>query len=94
MSVKELLDTPEKWTKNALAKDSKNRAVMHNDNRACKWCLLGAIYKSYRVKEWTIITTKVNQYLYEHFGYSGISVLRQDHHEYEDIKKLVDTLNI
>ena len=47
MKVKELLSSPEKWTKGCAAKDSRGMLCPSDDPRACRWCLIGALMKCY-----------------------------------------------
>ena len=48
MTVAELLDSPEKWTQGAWARDKTGMAlkVSHSGKAVC-WCLLGAFLKVY-----------------------------------------------
>lgn len=49
MKVRELLDKPEKWTTNALARDASGKPIDPGSSRAACWCLNGAIDKCYPV---------------------------------------------
>jgi hypothetical protein len=47
MKTYELLDTPEKWTKGAFARDSKGDSIDPRSSEAVCWCIEGALYKCY-----------------------------------------------
>jgi hypothetical protein len=47
MKTYELLDTPEKWTKGAFARDSKGDPVDPVSPEAVCWCIEGALQKCY-----------------------------------------------
>jgi len=40
--MKKLLDSPEKWTKGATAKNSRGEIISSRDKDAICWCLVGA----------------------------------------------------
>lgn len=41
--AKALIDTPEKWTKGWFARSANNRRVRQGSNKACRWCVVGAV---------------------------------------------------
>lgn len=43
----ELLDSPNKWTQGACARDASGAPVMVNDPNAVCWCPMGAMIKCY-----------------------------------------------
>ena len=43
IKVKEKIDTPEKWTKGFYARDKNHVVVDETSDKACKFCLLGAL---------------------------------------------------
>jgi hypothetical protein len=47
MKVYELLATPDKWTKGHLATDDMGDSVGEYSPSACRWCLIGAVFKCY-----------------------------------------------
>lgn len=47
MKVRELLSSPEKWTKRAFARSENNIRVHSLSERAVCWCLMGGIVKCY-----------------------------------------------
>ena len=49
MKVSELLDSPEKWTQQAGARDRHEAAASYDSVRAVKWCLSGALCKCYPI---------------------------------------------
>lgn len=44
--VMDLIGEPERWTQGAGARDKDDTPVMTDDDKACKWCLLGALGKA------------------------------------------------
>ena len=38
---------PERWTKKAMARTDKGGECAYNSPKACRWCVLGAIYYIY-----------------------------------------------
>lgn len=47
MKAYELLDSPEKWTKGASARDGNGNPIKHFDVAARSWCVLGALAQCY-----------------------------------------------
>lgn len=47
MKIYELLNSPEKWTKRTMARNSKNEKTFPRSPEACCWCLAGAFIKTY-----------------------------------------------
>ena len=47
MKIWQLLDSPDKWTQGAVARDSQNKSVNWHSATAYKWCVIGAISKCY-----------------------------------------------
>lgn len=45
-AAKKVIDTPEKWTKEAMARDSDGRIVFANSPDACRWCAAGAVERA------------------------------------------------
>lgn len=44
-NVREIVGNSEKWTQGALARDEKGRKVIAEEGSACRFCLLGAMYR-------------------------------------------------
>lgn len=49
--VANLLSHPERWTKKCSARNQNGTSVLPDSEDACSWCLSGAIYKCYPVRE-------------------------------------------
>lgn len=104
MKVRELLDSPEKWTKGAIARDSKGNLVSYNSPNAVCFCLLGAIYKCYASDKMNPDKMNPDKLPLEIRKLIGSLLnLRSDSISYfndapkrtfEDIKNLVNTLDI
>jgi hypothetical protein len=47
MKAYEVLSDSSKWTQRYFAQDTKGRLVDWDDKDACKWCLIGALRKTY-----------------------------------------------
>ena len=45
MKPSELLDSKEKWCQRASSRDPNGNTINPTDDKACSWCLFGAIYK-------------------------------------------------
>ena len=43
--ARELISDPERWSNSWFAEDVIGKIVEPDDERACRWCLLGAIWK-------------------------------------------------
>lgn len=99
MKVKELLSSPDKWTKGATARDTYGLRVFTKDKNAVCWCLVGATIKCYcsctntaadpncKVKE---IYEKINEKIDTTITIWNDSPERT----FEDVKKLVEELDI
>jgi hypothetical protein len=48
--TRELLSVPQRWTRGTLARDSRGLPVSPEDSSACRFCLLGALYRVASVK--------------------------------------------
>ena len=48
MKAYELLDTPEKWTRETSARNAHHDPAPANSERAVMWCMIGAIWRCYR----------------------------------------------
>lgn len=44
--ARKLIDTPEKWTQDAIARNVDNQVTALSDASACKFCMYGALMKS------------------------------------------------
>ncbi|MDH7796408.1 MULTISPECIES: hypothetical protein [unclassified Beijerinckia] len=44
-AIRQLLDTPDRWTKNFNARDALGRQALPDDDNATCWCLNGAMIK-------------------------------------------------
>ena len=51
MKVYELLKDRKNWTQGFMARRADGIAVGTSDDNAVCWCLIGALYKCYRVEE-------------------------------------------
>lgn len=45
-NVLDILSDQSKWVKNVTAQDEHGRDVNARSDRACKWCLVGAVHKA------------------------------------------------
>lgn len=99
MKIKELLDTPDKWTQGTCARDTDGDATYSESPTAVCFCLLGAINKCYPIDEDNganyEVKDKVKAKVIELSGYSSIAnwndVLER---KFSDVKKLVEELDI
>lgn len=47
MTIEELLSDKSRWTTRCCARDTNDNFVDMDAPTACKWCLIGAVYKCY-----------------------------------------------
>jgi hypothetical protein len=47
MKAYQLLDSEDKWTKQVVARNASNNACDPTDEKAIRWCALGAILRCY-----------------------------------------------
>ena len=47
MKAYEVIDTPEKWCQNSVAKDRHGLAASANDSNAVSFCIYGALHRAY-----------------------------------------------
>jgi hypothetical protein len=59
MKVHELLNSPDKWTQRASARDVNNHVCLSDSANAKCWCLLGAISKVYPCSDFMRVVKKV-----------------------------------
>jgi hypothetical protein len=52
MKAYELLDSPEKWTQGAMARNADGDVVAVTSPKAVRWCLAGAIKRSNGTEDW------------------------------------------
>lgn len=45
IEVRKLISKPENWTKHVAARDLDFEKVPSSSPRACRWCIIGAVYK-------------------------------------------------
>ena len=95
MKIRELLAGYRSWTKHASARDINNRLVDFNDNNAVSWCLTGAAQKCYpNTLSRGEIYSKINAYLENKYGRYVTITYWNDNNSYEQVKEMVDSLNI
>ena len=88
MTVAELLDSPEKWTKRAFAKDADGRHVNEQSDRAVCWCLAGAVWRCYGCGP---EADEAFEKLWKHVALHGAVSKFNDHYTtiFEDIRRVV-----
>lgn len=89
MKIRELLDSPEKWTKGELARNLHGVAVAPTARGACQWCLVGAIFRCY--PNALVVYRRVQDYL---LGRSVSFWNDREETTYELVKALVDEMDI
>lgn len=91
MKLKEWFDSPDKWCQGAYAKDKDGKSVNFESDEICSMYLYGAIQKFYESGfERNRIYTLLGKNIFE-------TILNYNDNPYtrfEDIKKLVNELNI
>lgn len=94
MKIKELYTDESKWTHGANARDTNGAPVLTHSQRACKWCLLGAIMYCYEdTGEYDKITdfvyTALPEYEFNITGWNDDSA-----RTFAEVKELVEHLDI
>ena len=92
MKIRELFDSPEKWTKGSGARNSAGASVPPTVLAATSWCLLGAVDKCYPS---IAIARPVFDKIYSKIG--GTSATQWNDstsRTFEDVRKLVVSLDI
>lgn len=87
---KELISDPNHWTKERLARDDIGHPVLPSDERACRWCIIGALYHvagKYGLHGDTL--QEAIDAMEEATGDSIISVYN-DRHNHEEVLELFD----
>lgn len=99
MKVKELLTDESKWTTGSLARDFDGNNCTQKCPDACCWCLIGAIYKCYGFLNSEPILSQVDRYIQQLHKQNPnipqrIVSFNDNYAKFEDIKNLVETLDI
>lgn len=101
MKIKELLDSPEHWTKGSNAKDDSLFTVRWQNPRAHSFCLVGAALRCYGLEGSNdVVTTIANEVRHElpvnYQGYDKTRIVQlfNDTGTFEKVKALVDRLDI
>jgi hypothetical protein len=92
MKVRELLSDESKWCQGSFAKDRNGLDVSIHSSEAVCWCLSGATAKCYGWGEnwgWRIIRSDLQK-----SRISGGIGSWNDTHSYQEVKELVDRLDI
>lgn len=95
MRVKQLLSSKDKWCKGAVARTKDGIGLYYaSDERACQFCLVGAIDKCYEEKYIGDLFVKVKVFIKENYGdYAWIHQFN-DAVEFSEIRRVVEELNI
>ena len=86
--VKSLLSDESAWTKRVYAKDAKGYTIATKDDKACSWCLAGAIYKSSDTLD---EINNVIECLKQFTGQSVCYYNDKEETQHQDIINLLDT---
>ena len=68
MTVAELLDSPEKWTRKISARDENGDYVEYDSAWAVCWCLDGAIARCYSADQWERAWDAISEAITELYG--------------------------
>jgi hypothetical protein len=92
MKVRELLSDESKWTQDANARDKNGVDVPVYSPKACCWCLQGAMDKCYGFWNgpWDLLRKNLPEDRFRLITVAGWN----DMHSYEEVKELVDRLDI
>lgn len=93
MKIKELLDSPEKWTKGYWAKTKEDENISPLDIYASKWCLVGAVRFCYQNIEYNVLA-RIKEAL-NNFSVGGLTEWNDaPERTFEEVKALVNKLDI
>lgn len=97
MKLKELFSFEDKWTKGSDARNKWGHRCKPDDPGAISFCLYGAIVKCYRQGNdatYFEISRKISEYVTKNFSNSSYTEFNDTTAKFEDIQKLVNTLDI
>jgi len=93
MKISELLNSPEKWTKGALARDKNDKYVGILSKDAASYCLLGALFYCYDNKcigkKWNKLNNAILEYGFRCFGETVVAFNNHPKTTYEDVIEVV-----
>ena len=89
MKVRELLSNATRWTKGTYAKNHLGNNVLYTDEKACQWCLSGAIQKCYP-NNYGTITKKVEAQI----GSDILNWNDKPQRFFQEVQSLVEVLDI
>jgi len=92
MKIRELLDSPEKWTKQWYAYNKEGRRTNCSDDDATCWCLMGAVAKCYgsNIKE----EKQIIQLLNKETGGNVVEWNDNPERKFDEVKALVERLDV
>lgn len=100
MKISELLNGPEKWTKEAIARNGDGKPVYLTSPDAVSYCLLGALFKCYEGnnlgKKWNILDKYIKEN-YKKYANSYSPTVYFNNNEkttYKDIMKVVKACDL
>ena len=97
MKVRELLDSPEKWIKGALARDKNGNKVLSQDENAIQWCLVGAIVKCQGYVYYTDMAVKIERAItkcIEQPFNNLVDFNNDENTTFEDIQKVLELADV
>ena len=92
-TVRELIDSSEKWTRGTDARDKLGYSCMFEEAVAVCWCLRGGLQRCYRGAEFEAASLAMRaacERLYETRNY----VLWQDSAKWPQVKRLLDEAGV
>lgn len=91
MKIQELLSDESKWTRGEIARGKNGEPIYHHSEDATCWCLYGAALKCYTVgSERTKVLNKIS----DSIGLISIRYYNDTIASFQDIRKLVEELDI
>jgi hypothetical protein len=96
MKIKELLSTPDKWTKGLAARNKKGEPVFTSDKDAYSFCLLGACAKCYPdLLNCVEVEKKIRDILRNENGFLSIVDFNDSSSTtFEDIRRILEIANV
>lgn len=96
MKVKDLLSTPEKWCKGDYAQDETGNPVASHDDRAARFCLLGAVNRCYAEDARLEPIRKLADVIHDHTDGTCHITLFNDRPDttYDDLRAVLEAADI
>lgn len=94
MKVKDLLTGPDKWTKGNFACDLDGHRANILTPAAHRFCLIGAVYQCYGLKEAPLVRERIMDRLGKQTAGGVVGWNDDEARTFDDVRRLVEELDI